>query len=311
LIPNRHGSSNSYRYGFQGQEKDDELKGEGNSLNYTFRMHDPRVGRFFATDPLAPEYPHNSPYAFSENRVIDAIDLEGKELSVRRNGDGWIVEAKFKVVDESDLKNNSYLDRFISQVQTDFEKFNGDGEIYKNVTFRAIYSKDATLSIFVVDQPVDDAKKVGVSLTDNEKNGVNVIAAFTPKEQRGNVKTGSIFINSNQMSLLNPTTSLNKSYSAFTVFHEWFSHLIKQSPQEYDGADHKTIQFGVKSQQNTTINVDDQTNSIFVGGTKPSYNIPKNEFDQIIKDIIQGTSNNNEYKGYNETNTYETPYKAD
>lgn len=54
LVPNRHGSSNSYRYGFQGQEKDDELKGEGNSLNYTFRMHDPRVGRFFAVDPLAP-----------------------------------------------------------------------------------------------------------------------------------------------------------------------------------------------------------------------------------------------------------------
>ena len=32
LVPNRHGSSNSYRYGFQGQEKDDELKGEGNSF---------------------------------------------------------------------------------------------------------------------------------------------------------------------------------------------------------------------------------------------------------------------------------------
>ena len=79
LVPNRHGSSNSYRYGFQGQEKDDEIKGEGNSLNYTFRMHDPRVGRFFAVDPLFRAYPFNSPYAFSENRVIDAIELEGGE----------------------------------------------------------------------------------------------------------------------------------------------------------------------------------------------------------------------------------------
>ena len=79
LVPNRHGSSNSYRYGFQGQEKDDELKGEGNSLNYTFRMHDPRVGRFFAVDPMASIYPWNSPYAFSENRVIDATELEGME----------------------------------------------------------------------------------------------------------------------------------------------------------------------------------------------------------------------------------------
>lgn len=78
-MPNRHGSSDSYRYGFQGQEMDNELKGEGNSLNYTFRMHDPRVGRFFAPDPLERSYPWNSPYAFSENRVMDAIELEGLE----------------------------------------------------------------------------------------------------------------------------------------------------------------------------------------------------------------------------------------
>jgi hypothetical protein len=42
-------------------------------------MHDPRLGRFFAVDPLAPEYPHNSPYAFSENVVINAVELEGLE----------------------------------------------------------------------------------------------------------------------------------------------------------------------------------------------------------------------------------------
>lgn len=59
---------------------DNELKGEGNSINYTFRMHDPRVGRFFAVDPLTSKYPHNSTYAFSENRVIDGVELEGLEV---------------------------------------------------------------------------------------------------------------------------------------------------------------------------------------------------------------------------------------
>jgi RHS repeat-associated protein len=80
LVPNRHGSSTAYRYGFQGQEKDDELKGEGNSVNYKFRMHDPRIGRFFAVDPLSAKFAWNSPYAFSENRVIDGVELEGKEV---------------------------------------------------------------------------------------------------------------------------------------------------------------------------------------------------------------------------------------
>ncbi len=72
-------SSGGYRYGFQGQEKDEEIKGSGNSYNYKFRMHDTRLGRFYALDPLAPKYPHNSPYAFSENMLINCVELEGLE----------------------------------------------------------------------------------------------------------------------------------------------------------------------------------------------------------------------------------------
>ena len=71
--------SEGYRYGFQGQEQDNEIKGNGNSVSFKYRMHDPRIGRFFAVDPLTAKYPYNSPYAFSENRVIDAIELEGLE----------------------------------------------------------------------------------------------------------------------------------------------------------------------------------------------------------------------------------------
>jgi RHS repeat-associated protein len=78
-FPGRNFSSSEYRFGFQGQESDSEIKGAGNSINYKYRMHDPRTGRFFAVDPLAPDYPWNSPYAFSENQVINAVELEGLE----------------------------------------------------------------------------------------------------------------------------------------------------------------------------------------------------------------------------------------
>jgi len=30
LLPNRHANTSDYRYGFQGQELDNEIKGEGN-----------------------------------------------------------------------------------------------------------------------------------------------------------------------------------------------------------------------------------------------------------------------------------------
>ncbi len=79
LVPQRNYQSPEYRYGFQGQEKDDEIKGNGNSINYKYRMHDPRVGRFFAIDPLTAKYPHYSPYSFSGNKVIHRVELEGLE----------------------------------------------------------------------------------------------------------------------------------------------------------------------------------------------------------------------------------------
>ena len=68
-----------YRFGFQGQEGDDEINGEGNSYAFKYRIHDPRLGRFLSVDPLNMNYPWNSPYAFSENRLIDGVELEGLE----------------------------------------------------------------------------------------------------------------------------------------------------------------------------------------------------------------------------------------
>lgn len=69
----------SYVYGFQGQETDDEIKGDGNSVAFKYRIHDPRLNRFLSLDPLAPDYSWNSPYAFSENSLIAFIELEGLE----------------------------------------------------------------------------------------------------------------------------------------------------------------------------------------------------------------------------------------
>ena len=84
MHPGRNG--NKYRFGFQGQEMDNEVKGTGNSINFKYRMHDPRIGRFFAVDPLAKKYPYNSPYAFSENRLIDGVELEGLEYVFTADG---------------------------------------------------------------------------------------------------------------------------------------------------------------------------------------------------------------------------------
>ena len=67
-----------YRYGFNGKEHEDETVARDYAFEY--RIYDSRIGRFLSVDPLSPKYPNNSPYAFSENRVIDGIELEGLEV---------------------------------------------------------------------------------------------------------------------------------------------------------------------------------------------------------------------------------------
>ncbi|MBK6730817.1 MAG: hypothetical protein IPG60_07585 [Bacteroidetes bacterium] len=84
-MPNRSWSAVSeYRFGFQAQEQDNELW--GGAVSFKYRIEDPRLGKFFSIDPLTMDYPWNSPYNFSENRVIDAIELEGLESVELNNG---------------------------------------------------------------------------------------------------------------------------------------------------------------------------------------------------------------------------------
>jgi len=81
-----------YRYGYQAQEKDNEIYGKGAMYHYTYRQHDARLGRFWSVDPLARKYPWNSPYAFGGNRVVDAVELEGLEYVEVRHYHGGSTE---------------------------------------------------------------------------------------------------------------------------------------------------------------------------------------------------------------------------
>lgn len=68
-----------YRYGFNGKENDNEVKGEGNQQDYGMRIYDPRVGRFLSVDLISKKYPNLTPYQFASNTPIQAIDQDGLE----------------------------------------------------------------------------------------------------------------------------------------------------------------------------------------------------------------------------------------
>jgi RHS repeat-associated protein len=74
----------TYKYKFQGREYQDELG--LNVYPFKYRTYDPAIGRFWSIDPVAESYVYNGVYNFAENRVVESIDLEGKESWFTQDG---------------------------------------------------------------------------------------------------------------------------------------------------------------------------------------------------------------------------------
>jgi len=80
LLPNRHESSNEYRYAFNGMETDKEVTGSaGGSYTTQFRQYDPRLGRWKSIDPKAGKFPWMSPFTGMDNNPISLTDVLGLE----------------------------------------------------------------------------------------------------------------------------------------------------------------------------------------------------------------------------------------
>jgi RHS repeat-associated protein len=74
-------STFSYRFGFNGKEMDNSIKGQGNSLDFGARIYDSRLGRWLSTDPLQAKYPSLSPYNFGADNPIFNIDPDGEKIA--------------------------------------------------------------------------------------------------------------------------------------------------------------------------------------------------------------------------------------
>jgi RHS repeat-associated protein len=86
----RYDIGTSYRYGFNGKENDNDVKGEGSQQDYGKRIYDPRLGRFLSVDPLTKKYPKLTPYQFASNRPTLMIDLDGMEGSMGISGSATV-----------------------------------------------------------------------------------------------------------------------------------------------------------------------------------------------------------------------------
>ena len=81
----RTGFRRGYRYGYNTQERTDEIVGEGNHYTAQFWEYDPRVVTRWNRDPIT--YPWQSPYAINNNSPIvftDPLGLFGSRKEARQ-----------------------------------------------------------------------------------------------------------------------------------------------------------------------------------------------------------------------------------
>jgi RHS repeat-associated protein len=82
IQPERTWESDKYRYGFNAEEYDNEVKGVGNQQDYGMRIYDPRIAKFLSVDTMFKQYPMLSTYQFASLSPIQGIDLDGNELKI-------------------------------------------------------------------------------------------------------------------------------------------------------------------------------------------------------------------------------------
>ncbi len=102
---------NPYQYKYQGQELQ-----ETGFYSFKWRNYMPDLGRFFNIDPLSEKYAYQSHYNFSENRVIDARELEGLEAKlINENTIEWRVKIDNRLGREYDKTLLEASSKILSQ----------------------------------------------------------------------------------------------------------------------------------------------------------------------------------------------------
>ncbi len=130
LMPGRHDeiNGNPYTYGFNGMERDEEVKGAGNSYDFGARMQDPRLGRWLSPDPMEAKYPMYSTYSAFNNNPIIYIDPDGKDweisTTVDNNGNQTVLltlnAAVVNSSSNSSLNTGDFVKAMQSQIKSSY-----------------------------------------------------------------------------------------------------------------------------------------------------------------------------------------------
>ena len=189
----------SSTYGFNGKEKDDEIKDVGNSYDFGARIYDSRLGRWLSLDPLASQFPWQSPYVAFDNNPINKIDPTGGAAeNAQQKPPGSRPKVKLTNVKAVMIKArteamvlNAFTEQFNQASGTNYSP-----DIIKQTVNINVYYKSATVTSFnesgqLVDEETLIPTTAIISPKANASDGnslVKNVIGFAKDEVKGQVK---------------------------------------------------------------------------------------------------------------------------
>jgi RHS repeat-associated protein len=280
-----------YKYKFQGQERQDELHLNWDSFKW--RNYDFTTGRFMSIDPLAEKYPHNSTYAFSENRVIDAVELEGLEAFTIHGTESK--PSTFNKLSDEFIRNLTGNETVIR----DFQWPEGTNGFLNNENDRQLAARALTNYIIQNMKENENITLIGHSHGGNVAiQAVNMIKEELDKlniYKEINVITIATPAYNGKNDIENPQNSKINShihfYSEYDIVQTFLANLVgtKNAAKTYDN--NKTLNIKVEdtklSNEIYLLNPYNPSGVILNQGEKPLYNPINSHFIQERPELLK------------------------
>ena len=152
IMPGRSFTSDNYRYGYQGSEKDDEISGTGNSYATYFRQLDVRLGRWWGVDPKAALSPWESPYMSMGGNPILNTDILGdkwKDRDSKNRADNF--RKKGNKLNSKLNSQKTNLEGTLAKNEKGSDKYNNAQEKLNNVNDKISELKSALFEVGVLE----------------------------------------------------------------------------------------------------------------------------------------------------------------